>query len=49
VGADGLHDEAVHGADVGVPLAAELGVELVDQHAESQEETHGQLEAGGFA
>jgi hypothetical protein len=45
VRADGLEDEAVPGAQVGVALAGELGVHLVDEGAEGHEQPQRELVA----
>lgn len=44
--ADGLHGEAVRGAQVGVAFGGETGVEPVDQGAKAAEEEQRQLVSG---
>ena len=46
VDADGLEDEAVHRAQVGVALPGQLGVQVVDERTEAGEQEQGECEAG---
>jgi hypothetical protein len=47
LGADGLEDEAVHGAHIGVAVAGEVGVGGIDDVAEGGEEPQWEFVSGG--